>query len=212
MNELNALLPNITTVFWLGLALLLVLVLFGFLWQRSNVSPIFRAPSRNQALKQATKQTSDWIIYYASQRGRAKTLALQTAKALETGGLQVDVIALSTLKPQDLLGKTQCLFITSTFGNGQAPEAARSFERKLKRAKLNLSDMNYAVLALGDRQYDRFCGFGRKLDTWLTQQNAQPIRSIIRVSQMDTDSVALWIKLIDDVGGNIQAFSILEKQ
>jgi len=206
MNELNSLLPNITTVFWLGLALLLVLVLFGFLWQRANVSPIFRASSRNQAFKQATKQTSDWIIYYASQRGRAKTLALQTAKALETGGLQVDVIALSTLKPQDLLGKTQCLFITSTFGNGQAPEAARSFERKLKRAKLNLSDMNYAVLALGDRQYDRFCGFGRKLDGWLTEQNAKPIQPIIKVSQMDQQAIEQWITFINNLGGDSQAF------
>lgn len=202
MNELNSLLPNLNATVWVGLGIVLTMVLMGVLWRRS------KAASTTDSLSsvQLFKQTSDWVIYYASQRGRAKTLALQTAKALESGGLKVEVIALSTLKPQDLLYKTQCLFITSTFGNGQAPEAARGFERKLKRAKLNLSDMNYAVLALGDRQYDRFCGFGRKLDGWLTEQNAKPIQPIIKVSQMDEQTIAQWITFIDDLGGDSQAF------
>ncbi|MBN2866617.1 MAG: flavodoxin domain-containing protein [Thiotrichales bacterium] len=148
----------------------------------------------------------DWTILYASQRGRAQTLALQTAEAFRLMGKTVEVIKLSTLKPSDLIGKPHCLFITSTFGNGQAPEAARGFERKLKRAKLNLSEMEYAVLALGDKQYDRFCGFGRKLDSWLADQGAQALHPIIKVSQMDKQAIEVWQQLIEQLGGDRSAF------
>lgn len=151
-------------------------------------------------------QNTDWIIYYASQRGRAKKLALQTALSLERGGFTVTVNLLGSIKPNDLERQTKCLFITSTFGNGQSPEHARGFERKLNKFHPNLSHLNFALLALGDQQYDRFCGFGNKLNQWLVDCQASPINSLITVSQMDKVSIKKWHKFIQEMGGDICAF------
>ena len=186
------------------LAILIVFAGFMFFYKRRlNRNLVFEreVESFNQS-----KQEPDWTIFYASQRGRAQALALQTEAALNLAGLEVEVIKLSAIKPADLIGRANCLFITSTFGNGQAPEAARGFERKLKKSTFNLTTMNYAVLALGDKQYDRFCGFGRKLDTWLSAQNANAIQPIIKVSQMDVTSIDDWQQFITQLGGDRSAF------
>ncbi len=60
---------------------------------------------------------------------------------------------LGELTVQDLLQSRNALFIVSTFGDGEAPDSARGFERKLLGRPLALEMLNYAVLALGDRQY-----------------------------------------------------------
>ena len=178
----------------LTIVVLIIFALLAWVLLKKQRKLGLNSPSTQTSM--ASKQTEDWIIYYASQRGRAKNIAEQTAQALEANGKKVTIIKLASIKPHDLAGKTHCLFITSTFGNGQAPEAARGFERKLKKNKIHLNNMNFAVLALGDQQYDRFCGFGKKLNRWLIQNQANPINPIITVSQMNTQSIQEWHNFI----------------
>ena len=152
------------------------------------------------------QQTEDWIVFYASQRGRAKTLAYKTADALMASGQSVKVEALSEIRPPDLCNCQQALFITSTFGSGQAPESARKFERQLKKTELDLSALRYAVLGLGDKNYDRFCGFARTLDRWLQQQGAQHIHTTTLVSQMDKSALILWTEFLQRLGADTSNF------
>ena len=187
----------------LTVLLILTVLLFVLVKKRIDKSKMTDADLMTQ---NENVNTADWYIFYASQRGRATRLANQTEQALTMAGFRVELIKLSTIKPQDLAGKKNCLFITSTFGNGQAPESARGFERKLNKTQLNLSSLSFAVLALGDKQYDRFCGFGRKLDKWLTNQQAQSLKPITTVSQMNAEAIDSWIAFIGDLGGDSKAF------
>lgn len=189
-------------IFFIAIVVLVVLAVII----KPLVNRRARQKNRHEPLQQP-EQTPDWYIFYASQRGRAKKLALQTEQALTQAGMSVERIKLSAIQPTDLSTKTHCLFITSTFGNGQAPEAARGFERKLKKSALHLNALHFAVLALGDQQYDRFCGFGRKLNRWLSDQNAQPIHPIITVNQMETKAINQWVELITELGGQADAFN-----
>jgi methionine synthase reductase len=57
--------------------------------------------------------------------------------------------------------------VCSTTGNGDAPENADSFWRAIKKrtlAKDLLTGLKFAVLGLGDSNYDKFCFMGKALD------------------------------------------------
>ena len=192
---------------WGGLFLVVLLVVVLILL-RLRVTKQRTQADKALSASLETQKPPDWTIYYASQRGRAKKLALQSAHALELGGMDVAIYALSSIKPQALEGKTKCLFITSTFGSGQAPEHARSFERQLKKSRPNLSAMQCAILALGDKQYDRFCGFGIKLQHWLTDCQSQSLSELVTVNQMNTEAIESWKQFIETLGGNLSAFEI----
>ena len=119
-----------------------------------------------EARKDLAQPGSDapaWLIGFASQSGFAEQLAWQTAGQLQAAGLPVKVQPLADVSEQDLRDSSNALFVVSTFGDGEAPDSARGFERKVLGRTLSLESLNYAVLGLGDRQYQHFCGFARRL-------------------------------------------------
>ncbi|MGM3215816.1 flavodoxin domain-containing protein [Pseudomonas sp. PhalM4] len=98
-----------------------------------------------------------WLIGFASQSGFAEQLAWQSAGQLQAAGMPVQVRALAELGENDLRQARRALFVISTFGDGEAPDSARAFERKVLGQPWALNNLSYAVLALGDRQYPHFC-------------------------------------------------------
>ena len=55
-----------------------------------------------------------------------------------------------------------------------------------------LTALQYSVLALGDRQYQHFCGFGRALDDWLARAGAIREHARLEVDNSDTQALAAW--------------------
>jgi sulfite reductase alpha subunit-like flavoprotein len=70
------------------------------------------------------------------------------------------------------------IIVCSTTGNGDAPETANLFWRKLKNRKLPknlLNGIKYGVLGLGNTNYDKFCAMGKNLDKRLKELGAEKI-------------------------------------
>jgi sulfite reductase (NADPH) flavoprotein alpha-component len=132
------------------------------------------------------------LMAYASQTGAAERLALQSAAALQKAGVAVHVQSLEKLTPPQLGKYRRALFVASSFGEGEAPDSARRFSRLLHAAKEELQHVQYAVLALGDRNYAQFCGFGRTLDQRLAFMGAQPLHPMIEVDNGDAGALARW--------------------
>ncbi len=134
------------------------------------------------------------LVAFASQTGLAEHLALQTAQALHGAGVPARLLALGQLTAADLAGTTRALFIASSYGEGDPPDAAAAFARRVMAAPHApaLPGLRYATLALGDRAYARFCGFGRQLDAWLQQQGAQALFERIDVDRADPAALAEW--------------------
>ncbi len=131
------------------------------------------------------------LIGFASQTGFAEQLAWQTAGTLRLAGVPVVVQPLSDLNQERLSQFRHALFVVSTFGEGEAPDHARAFA-KLMREPLSLTGLRFGLLALGDRQYKTFCGFGRRLDNWLHRQGAQALFERIEVDNGDAGALNNW--------------------
>ncbi|WP_263260341.1 PepSY domain-containing protein [Pseudomonas entomophila] len=137
-------------------------------------------------------QREGWLVAFASQSGLAEQLAWQAAAQLQASGQGARVISLGAVSESDLKAARQALFVVSTFGDGQAPDAARLFEKQLAARQWPLPQLQYGLLALGDRSYDDFCGFGRRLGSWLDSQGAQALFPPVEVDNADTASLQRW--------------------
>lgn len=140
----------------------------------------------------AKASADSWLIGFASQSGFAEQLAWQSAGQLQAAGLPVQVRPLAELGESDLQQARRALFVVSTFGDGEAPDSARTFERKVLGQPWALNHLNYAVLALGDRQYPHFCGFARRLQAWLGERGATRAFSPVEVDNADPAALQQW--------------------
>ena len=145
-----------------------------------------------KGLVQPGSDAPAWLIGFASQSGFAEQLAWQTAGQLQAAGLPVKVSPLANVSEQDLRYSNNALFVVSTFGDGEAPDSARVFERKVLGRALSLESLNYAVLGLGDRQYQHFCGFARRLHGWLGEHGGKTLFAPVEVDSGDPYALRHW--------------------
>ena len=141
------------------------------------------------------------LVAYASQTGFAQQVAERTAASLRQSGLGVRLRALSQVD-LELLSKTErVLLIASTTGEGDPPDPALSFVREVMGKPTSLGHLRYAVLALGDREYEAFCGFGHQLDNWLRQHGAKPLFDLVEVDNADESALRHWQHHLGQIGG-----------
>nr|WP_178116326.1 sulfite reductase flavoprotein subunit alpha [Pseudomonas brassicae] len=145
-----------------------------------------------KGLSPADDSASGWLVGFASQSGLAEQLAWQSAGQLQAAGFAVRVQPLASLTETDLQQAQRALFVVSTFGDGEAPDSARGFERKVLGQPWALGNLDYALLALGDRQYAHFCGFARRLQHWLEARGATASFSAVEVDNADPVALQQW--------------------
>lgn len=148
------------------------------------------------------------LIAYASQTGSTEELAWQTARSLGSAGVSARVVSLNDLSLEALQQAGRALFLVSTYGEGDAPDNAALFVQRVMSAapsatpaSVPLSSLRFAMLALGDREYQHFCGFGHELDHWLKQQGAQPWGELIEVDNGDEAALSRWRQQLSHIAG-----------
>ncbi|MEX3775467.1 PepSY domain-containing protein [Pseudomonas sp. MYb118] len=154
-----------------------------------------------KGLVQPAGNAPAWLIGFASQSGFAEQLAWQTAGQLQAAGLPVKVQPLASVSEQDLQASDNALFVVSTFGEGDAPDSARGFERKVLGQSPSLERLNYAVLGLGDRQYQHFCGFARRLHSWLGEHGGKSLFTPVEVDSGDPYALRHWQQQLGQLTG-----------
>ncbi len=143
-----------------------------------------------------------WLVSFASQSGQAERLAWHAASQLQAAGLPVQVQPLAQVDLATLQATERAVFVLSTFGDGEAPDSARVFERRVLAQAQALPGLGYAMLALGDRQYTAFCGFARRVEQWLGEQGAAALFPCVDVDADNAEALARWQQHLQDVTGS----------
>lgn len=135
-------------------------------------------------------------VVWASQTGVAETFAEDTVDFLQTSGLSARNIPFDMLDLPALESAQQVLFLVSTSYDGDPPDMAEEFSDIAMKHPATLSQLHYGLLALGDRCYEDFCGFGQQLHTWLQASQARAWFEPIEVDDENEDALRLWRRRI----------------
>jgi len=168
---------------------LLYAALCAAIWWREHRK---RRAARDEAaaLSAAREGVAPLLVVFASQTGQAEELARETARLLHTAGEPVQLCALGEVDAALLARTRRALFVASTYGEGDAPDNAAAFS--FDDAAPELAQLQYGLLALGDRQYTHFCAFGRQLDGWLRAHGAVPLFERVEMDNGDPAALTAW--------------------
>jgi sulfite reductase (NADPH) flavoprotein alpha-component len=107
-------------------------------------------------------------ILYATESGNAEALAGAARKTAARLGFAAKTVDMMDTTPAQLARAENLLVIASTWGEGDPPQRAEGFLAALMGQDApQLAGLRFAVLALGDRAYAKFCETGKQIDARL---------------------------------------------
>ena len=154
------------------------------------------------------RQGANILVAYASEGGTAAALAEQLQQQLQQQGDHAHCVPLNQLQLQTLLQARQLFIIASTYGDGEAPDNGRFFLPRLQQWQTLFPHLQYAVLALGDRHYARFCAFGLQVQQALQQCCARPLFPPVLMNGQDVAALEQWQQQLTEQGVLAQPQSI----
>ena len=120
-----------------------------------------RRTSQSKAFAQDDDDgTADTVILVGSQSQSTWSFAQALQRSMLSLGHRVLLTDLDAIAPYP---NAKLLFVlTSTFGDGQAPDNAQRFLQRIEQLPRSVA-WHFAVLGFGDSQYDHFCRFADRV-------------------------------------------------
>lgn len=135
------------------------------------------------------------LICFGSQTGTAEGLAKKLAKEATQRGFTPKLHPLNEFEAAGFATAKKAVIISSTWGDGDAPDNAVNFWNWLKAdTATRLEHLEFAVLGLGDKNYSDFCGASKKMDDRLAALGA---KRLAPRGECDTDYEAAAKKWMD---------------
>jgi len=115
-------------------------------------------------------------ILVGTMTGTAQLVAQELELTLDDENTQVQTRLMDGLDQTVFDNGGLFLICTSTYGQGDVPDNAKTLYSALQSARPDLSRVYYGVIALGDMTYaETYCNGGRRFDAILTELGAKRI-------------------------------------
>ncbi len=119
-------------------------------------------------------------ILVGTMTGNAQLVAQELELLLDDGETRAQARVMDGLDAGTFARGGLFLICTSTYGQGDVPDNAKQLYESLIATRPDLSNVQYGVVALGDRTYlDTFCNGGRRFDAILTELGARRTGEIL---------------------------------
>jgi sulfite reductase (NADPH) flavoprotein alpha-component len=145
----------------------------------------------------AAVATRSLTILYGTETGNSRGLANSLAEAAKQQGIAAVVTDMSDYKTRKLKEEQDLLVITSTHGEGDPPQSAVAFFEFLEGRKApKLPDLRFAVLALGDSTYEKYCEGGKRIDRRLEELGASRLEPRVDCDVDFDEAAPAWIAAV----------------
>lgn len=168
--------------------------LSGYFWGMVNHQPQIGAETPVVSAQETVTLLS------ASQTGNARHLAEQLRDSLLAENINVNLINAGDYKFKQISQERVLIIIASTQGEGEPAEEAVALHKYLYSKKApSMKETVYAVFALGDTSYEKFCQAGKDFDSRLHELGAQRLLARVDVDVAYQEQAAQWRQQITDI-------------
>jgi sulfite reductase (NADPH) flavoprotein alpha-component len=149
----------------------------GLLWISGYAAGLAAASGAlaNAVAAPAAESETRWAatIVYGTQTGNGRRVAETLAERLQDKGLRIRLLRAGEYPLRELARERRLFVVMSTHGDGDPPDDARPLtDFLLGRRAPKLPTLEFAVLALGDSSYPKYCEIGRQVDERLVELGA----------------------------------------
>lgn len=141
-------------------------------------------------------------IIFGSQTGNAEGCCKKLAKAMKDG-FEAEVLDMANVNAEDLATKKNLLVVTSTYGDGEAPDNATDLHSVIMTEDAPKVDgINFAVFGLGDTEYPDFCQTAKDFDKRLGELGGNRMLDRVDADVDFEDPFDEWkAKVLETFGG-----------
>ena len=137
--------------------------------------------------------TRTLTVLYASETGNSTALAKALAQDAKAQGIHATAVSMADYKVRALKDEQDLVVIASTHGEGDPPQAGIGFFEFLESRKApKLPQLRFAVLALGDSTYEKYCEAGKRIDRRLEELGARRIADRVDCDVDYDEPSAAW--------------------
>ncbi|HLP95376.1 MAG TPA: assimilatory sulfite reductase (NADPH) flavoprotein subunit [Saprospiraceae bacterium] len=171
--------------------------LSGYLYalaSQSEVAVLTQPLQQAQAPSELPDQPVITVLY-GSQTGNSKKAAQKAVASLQAQGWKTNLADLNDYPTRQLKSEKRILLVVSTQGEGEPPASAEEFYQWLMSNRApKLEGLEFAVCALGDKSYLKFCQTGKDFDARLEALGARRLSARVDCDVDFEASVEAWIQ------------------
>ena len=136
-------------------------------------------------------------IIYATQTGNAEEVAQNLSSLAKNQGFIVNIDEMNNYTIDQFRKLKNVAIVTSTYGDGDVPEMGIEFWKDLESSTIKIKNLNYGLIALGDRSHEIFCGAGKAISKKLEELDGKKVIENLECDG-DTEGTQEWsVKFLD---------------